>query len=166
MLARYYLLPTIGRLSLCTVESGSSSHDYSAIYSAYSSLARATTRLMVRVCARLVLWEYQHTMSQLPYLNVCAQEKKGKGAGPIRALRYQTFPPPRHCAPNHPPIIHRQGNLNAAPRYFALPPAAGGISPLHFAKPFLHSLTLFLLCPCLYSKRRGGRDKSRIRMRI
>ena len=63
MLARYYRLPTIGRLSLCTVESGSSSYDYSEIYPAYSSLTRATTRLMVRACARLVLWEYQHTLS-------------------------------------------------------------------------------------------------------
>ena len=56
MLTRYYLLPTIGRLYLCTVEYKSSSHNYSAIYSACSSLAHATTRLMVRVCARLILW--------------------------------------------------------------------------------------------------------------
>ena len=48
MLARYYLIPTIGRLSLCKVESVSLSHDYLAIYSAYSSLSRATTILMVR----------------------------------------------------------------------------------------------------------------------
>ena len=63
MLARYYRLPTNGRLSLCTVESGSLSHDYSDIYPAYTSLARATTRLMVRACARLVLWEYQQKMA-------------------------------------------------------------------------------------------------------
>ena len=63
MVARYYLLPNIGRLSLCTVESGYSSHGYLAIYSACSSLTRATTRLMVRVCEQLVLWEYQHTLS-------------------------------------------------------------------------------------------------------
>ena len=69
MLARYYLLPTNGHLSLCTVESGSLSHDYLAIYSAYSSLARATTRLMLRVCARLVLWEYQHWWIPTKYLN-------------------------------------------------------------------------------------------------
>ena len=58
MLARYYLLPTIGCLSLCTVESGSLSQDYLAIYSACSSIARVTNRLMVRACARLVLWDY------------------------------------------------------------------------------------------------------------
>ena len=63
MLARYYRLPTNGHLSLCTVESGSSSHDYSDIYPAYSSIAHATTRLMVRACARLVLWEYQQKMT-------------------------------------------------------------------------------------------------------
>ena len=63
MLARYYRLPTNGRLSFCTVESGSLSHDNLEIYTTYSSLACATTRLMVRVCARLVLWEYQHTLS-------------------------------------------------------------------------------------------------------
>ena len=63
MLAHYYRIPTNGRQSLCTVESGSLSHDYSAIYPTYYSLARATTRIMVRVCARLVLWEYQHTLS-------------------------------------------------------------------------------------------------------
>ena len=62
MLARYYLLPTIGRLYLCMVESEYLSHDYSAIYSAYSSLACATTRLMVRVCVQLVLWEYQQVI--------------------------------------------------------------------------------------------------------
>ena len=71
ILARYYLLPTIGRLSLCTVESGSSSHDYSAIYPACSSLARATTRLMVRAWKRLVLLEYQQTLTMLhPRLDV------------------------------------------------------------------------------------------------
>ena len=63
ILARYYRLPANGRLSFCTVESGSSSHDDSAIDPAYSGLARATTRLMVRACAWLVLWEYQHTLS-------------------------------------------------------------------------------------------------------
>ena len=60
ILARYYRLPTNGRLSLCTVESGSLSHDYSAIYPAYFSLAHATTRLMVHACAWLVLCEYEH----------------------------------------------------------------------------------------------------------
>ena len=59
MLDRYYWLPTNGRLSLCTFESGSSSHDFSEIYPAYYSLSRATTRLMVRACAQLVLWEYE-----------------------------------------------------------------------------------------------------------
>ena len=70
MLARYYLLPTIGRLSLCMVECESSSHDYSAIYSACSSLSRTTTRLMVRAFARLLLWEYYHQLKiriQLTY---------------------------------------------------------------------------------------------------
>ena len=62
MLARYYWLPTNRRLSFCTVESGSSSHDDSAIVPAYPSLARATTRLMVRACARPVLQEHQHTL--------------------------------------------------------------------------------------------------------
>ena len=55
ILDRYYRLPTNGHLSLCTVESGSLSHDYLVIYPAYSSLARATTILLVRACARLVL---------------------------------------------------------------------------------------------------------------
>ena len=63
MLARYYRLPTNGRLSFCTVESGSLSHVDSAIDTAYSILARATNRLMVRACARLLLWEDQHTLS-------------------------------------------------------------------------------------------------------
>ena len=72
MLARYYLLPTNDCLSLCTVESGSSSHNYPAIYSAYSSLACATTRLMVRACAQLVLWEYQHALLivQTPFFQI------------------------------------------------------------------------------------------------
>ena len=32
---------------------------------------------------------------------------------------------------------------------------------MHFAKPFLHSLTLFLLRYCLDGRGRGGRSKSR-----
>ena len=63
MLARYYRLPINGRMSLCTVESGSLSHDNAEIYPAYSSLARATNRLMVRACTQLVLWEYHHILS-------------------------------------------------------------------------------------------------------
>ena len=63
MLARYYRLPTNGRLYFCTVESGSLSHYDSAIDPAYSSLSRVTSRLIVLACARLVLWEYQHTLS-------------------------------------------------------------------------------------------------------
>ena len=64
MLACCYRLPTNGRLSLCTVESGSLSHDDLAIDAAYSSLSRVTTRLMVRAFARLVLWEYQNNGDQ------------------------------------------------------------------------------------------------------
>ena len=55
ILDRYYFLPTIGRLSLCAVEYESSSHNYSAIYSACSSLARVKTRLMVRATSIVVI---------------------------------------------------------------------------------------------------------------
>ena len=63
MLAQYYWLPTNGRLSFCAVESGPSSHRDLAIYPAYFSLARATTRPMVRACARPVWRKHQHTLS-------------------------------------------------------------------------------------------------------
>ena len=61
MLDFYYRLPTKG--TLCTVDSGTLSHDYLVIFLAYSSFDHATTRLMVHACAQLVLWEYQHTLS-------------------------------------------------------------------------------------------------------
>ena len=63
MLACYYWLPTNGRLSFCTVESGSSSRDDLAINPVNSSLARATTRPMVRTCAWPVWQEHQQTLS-------------------------------------------------------------------------------------------------------
>ena len=70
MLARYYWLPTNGRLSFCTVESGSPSNDDSAIDPASSSLARTTTKPMVRACARLVLRKHQHQLVAERHLNL------------------------------------------------------------------------------------------------
>ena len=84
MLARYYVIPTIGRLYL--FKSGSLSHNQLAIYSAYSSLACATTILMVRACARLVLWEYRQRLicHKLPYAFL--HQSLGKHTHPFAPL--------------------------------------------------------------------------------
>ena len=60
MLARHDRIPTNGRLSFCTVESGSLSCDNLMIDPANFSLAWATTRQMVRACARPVWREHQN----------------------------------------------------------------------------------------------------------
>ena len=75
---------------------------------------------------------------------------------PMIVLRSPTLPTPWYREPNHLPLIHRQGNLHAAPRHFAPLRAAGVMSPLCFAKPFLHSLTLLLICCWLDGRGRGG----------
>ena len=99
MLARYYRLPTNGRLSFCTVKSGSSSHDNSAIDPSYSSLARATTRPMVRACAQMVLREHQHTLSIVltlfcqPFLSLVAIS----ACAHKTVLRYDGAPPNLFC---------------------------------------------------------------------
>ena len=85
------------------------------------------------------------TVSQLPFLPF-SKQNKGKEA---KILWECSAPQPTHPHGITPQtistLIQRQGKLHTAPRHFASPRAAGIMSPLGFAKPFLHSLTLFFL---------------------
>ena len=94
---------------------------------------------------------------------IFATEQGERRANPMSALWYPTSPPPWHRAPNHLPIIPRQGNFYAALRHFTSPCAAGGMCPLRFAKCFLHSLTLFLIRYYLDGGGRVGRLNNRRR---
>ena len=81
----------------------------------------------------------------LSFLVDTVTEQVERCADPMIALLSPTLPPHRHCYPSHLPLIHRQGKLHAAPRHSASPRAAAGMFPLHLAKYFFRSLTVFFL---------------------
>ena len=100
-------------------------------------------------------------ISQFPFIPFL-QQIKGKGAQIPWA---RSAPQPDHPHNTTPQNIYHlytaKGKLHTVPRHFASPRVAGGMPPLRFAKPLIHSLTLFLLWYWLDGRRRGGILRSR-----
>ena len=102
----------------------------------------------------ILLCTLAHNCHLYSHFSQSGKKQGERRAEPMSAILSPTYPPPRYCYLPHLSLIHFQGKIHAATRHYGSLRTAAGIFSFHFAKLFLHALTLLLLCYILSRRER------------